>query len=219
MEISGMGAFLEIEKREVSHQEQVTRNELFGYLEAERKKMVEVLQEDIAQLVAIAKIKLSDNNSSDVENCLAMALLRLRTLSFEVKPRILEEFGLSITLHELMASRLDRDCRAVVNEIPTDIGHLMETAMFRLVQETLNTLPTESLSIFSLEILRTTKHLCLKNSFTLKPNEYSLKQINMLMDQLFKAIKPIVYLFNGKVVFQCYANKDVDVVIYLNEPK
>ena len=82
MEIRGMGALLEIEKGELSCQEQATRNEIFGYLEDERKRMVEVLQEDIAQLVAIAKIKLSDNNSNNVKYSLAMALSRLSTLSF-----------------------------------------------------------------------------------------------------------------------------------------
>lgn len=208
---------MESEKREVSYQEQAARNEIFCYLEAERKMLAEVLQEDIAQLVAIAKISLSGNHSSDAEDCLAMALSRLRALSFEVKPQILEEFGLAITLQELLHNRLNNTCHTTLYELPKNMGLLTETALFRLVQQILNALPTEKLSQFCLEVIRTGQHLCLKSRFKLGTYINSVKQVNLLMDKLYISIKHIIYMFNGNVAFQYFSDHEVEVMIYLDE--
>jgi hypothetical protein len=202
---------------ELPNQEQVLRNEIFDYLESERKKMVEVLQEDVAQLVSIAKIKLSANNADNVEDCLAMALSRLSALSFEIKPQMLTEFGLAPALRHLMYIRLGNNCEIQLHKLPAAINISIETALFRLVQLILNNLPITCLGKFEVEVLKLGGHVCLKNNIYLQPKAEPDLQPNYIAGTVLKALKHIVYMFSGHAVFQLLAADNIELLVCLKE--
>ena len=118
-----------------------------------------------------------------------------------------------------MRSRLTANCQATLYNLPDNLSLLNQTAIFRVVQQILNTLPIEQLSQFYLEVIRTGQHLCLKGKFKLGAFIYNLKQVNLLMDKLFEALKHILYMFNGNIAFQYFSNHEVEIMVYLNEVK
>jgi len=217
MDLGNEVLFLDYNSLELPEQEQFLRNQIFDHLENERKRMVEVLQEDVAQLVAIAKIKLSANNAENVEECLAMALARLSDLSFEIKPQILEEFGLAATLRQLLRKRLAKFCEIHVNELPANLNFTTETALFRLIQQILNTLPASLVYKFKIDITMTNSQICLTNKFGLQSHTEPCLQPKFIAGAIVSSLKHIIYMFSGSIAFQLFTGEQVELLIYLKE--
>ncbi|WP_345954941.1 hypothetical protein [Mucilaginibacter sp. PAMB04168] len=211
--------FLEDKMRKVAEQESRVRKSVFRHWEAERKRMADVLQEDIAQLVAIAKIKLSESNAVDVDNCLAMALKQLNRLSFEMKPQILEHFGLAAALQELIAHNVSAAADysiTHVTELPEDMDPLMEAAIFRLIQDVLGNLLSLKLRALNFEINREDECIAIKSLITV--DSFNGEASSRLTEQaLTKNIVHIMYLFDAEATFLFHNDYKVEMTIHLNE--
>jgi len=113
--------------------------------EAERKRIAEALHNGVGQLLYATKLHL-DNRSGpgrprdEVHSLLDEAIRMTRTISFELTPGILEDFGLKFALEELVR-RIPRKSLPVhlhLSGLEQPLPKLMEVAAYRIVQELLN---------------------------------------------------------------------------------
>jgi signal transduction histidine kinase len=139
------------------HKEKRTRTAIFRALESERNKVAFDLQEEIAQLISAAKIRLTGETATEVNTYLAMALNKLHQLTFQLRPQLLEQFGLTTALAELVHQTLKTPIhphRINLHELPAGMDSLLENAVFRLVQQVLNHHPAQGFKNFALKIDR-----------------------------------------------------------------
>jgi PAS domain S-box-containing protein len=113
--------------------------------EDERKRIAEALHNGVGQLLYAAKLHLYNQPVEETHRAAALGLLneaikQTRTISFELTPNILEDFGLKTALEEL-CKRIPKQNLHVhlsVAELPAGVSRLIETAVYRIVQELLN---------------------------------------------------------------------------------
>lgn len=113
--------------------------------EDERKRIAEALHNGVGQLLYAAKLHLYNQPVDEAHRRAALELLNegikaTRTISFELTPNILEDFGLKTALEEL-CKRIPKQNLAVhlsVGELEPGLPRLLETAVYRILQELLN---------------------------------------------------------------------------------
>ena len=113
--------------------------------EDERKRIAEALHNGVGQLLYAAKLHLYNKPVDDAHRTAALGLLNegikaTRTISFELTPNILQDFGLKAALEEL-AKRIPKQNLHVhlnVGPLLPALPSLLETAVYRIVQELLN---------------------------------------------------------------------------------
>nr|WP_242582363.1 PAS domain S-box protein [Hymenobacter telluris] len=114
--------------------------------EAERKRIAEALHNGVGQLLYATKLHLANQPSgtsrrpSEVHALLDEAIRMTRTISFELTPGILEDFGLAYALEELVR-RIPHRSLAVhlhLAGLEEPLPRLLEVAVYRIVQELLN---------------------------------------------------------------------------------
>ncbi|MDB5111127.1 MAG: domain S-box protein [Mucilaginibacter sp.] len=194
--------------------------EVFSSLESERGEVAELLQEDIVQLISIAKMKLSGDTVIEVNNYLTMAINKLRLLTFELKPQILEQFGLATALQTLLNQRLNIQvdhCQVNLHQLPLGIDKLMEIVIFRMVQQILNNVPFTYYKDFKLEIIRTGHYISLNTSFKTDTLIDSDIKTSITKDKLIKALQPNMYLFNGHYHFHVFHDGTMQLSVFLDE--
>ncbi|MCC3157654.1 PAS domain S-box protein [Hymenobacter sp. 15J16-1T3B] len=113
--------------------------------EDERKRIAEALHNGVGQLLYAAKLHLYNQPVEEGHRAAALGLLNeaiksTRTISFELTPNILEDFGLKTALEELCKRipKQNLDVHLSVGELPAALPILLETAVYRIVQELLN---------------------------------------------------------------------------------
>jgi signal transduction histidine kinase len=169
---------------------------IFSYIEQERSKTAEILQEDIAQLVALANTRTVD--SPDVSAYLKEAVSKLRLLAYEMKPQVLERFGLINALEELIEKRLGFNAKykiLLTSKLIDELHPTMRVVIFRLTQQLLNNTHIGTFSNLLIRAEIVTDYLCLKVYFD--ANFYSTVDAEQRLNELTASIEPIVYLFNG----------------------
>jgi signal transduction histidine kinase len=168
---------------------------VFTSMEMERSKIAVILQEDIAQLVAIANIKLV--KSPEITLYLKEAIAKLTSLAFEIKPQILENFGLHFALTELLDRRLGcKNYKQLIAPHLIDALHpTIRIVVFRLIQNILNSPYRSVIGKFVLQAELLADYLSMKVTFDI--GFYSDALEKELLIELNLAIAPIIYLFNG----------------------
>ena len=124
--------------------------------ENERRRISETLHDSVSQLLYGVKIKLgqldkikpSSAEISDIDKLLDQAIDETRNISFELAPSILADFGLPATIEELVKRlsskklKISADMKGFFKR--SDI--LLETNIYRIVQELLNNSMKHSLA-------------------------------------------------------------------------
>ncbi|UYZ58967.1 response regulator [Hymenobacter latericus] len=113
--------------------------------EDERKRIAEALHNGVGQLLYASKLHLDSTPVDETRRTAAVGLLNeaikaTRTISFELTPNVLEDFGLKSALEEL-CKRIPKQNLHVhlsVGELPPAMPRLVETATYRIAQELLN---------------------------------------------------------------------------------
>ncbi|HEX8425393.1 PAS domain S-box protein [Hymenobacter sp.] len=113
--------------------------------EAERKRIAEALHNGVGQLLYATKLHLESRTGAslprdEVHTLLNEAIRMTRTISFELTPGILEDFGLKFALEEL-GRRIPRQSLPLhlhTEGLEQPLPQLMEVAVYRIVQELLN---------------------------------------------------------------------------------
>lgn len=127
-------------------QQKEVLNAVLATQEEERKRIAEALHNGVGQLLYAAKLNLERQHkaakteaSSLLTELLDEAIRETRTISFELMPRILEDFGLETALQELMK----RICTGAIKFNLKTIGlqrfsDTIEIAVYRIIQELIN---------------------------------------------------------------------------------
>ncbi|WP_345112143.1 PAS domain S-box protein [Hymenobacter algoricola] len=126
-------------------QQQEVLSAILATQEEERKRIAEALHNGVGQLLYAAKLNL-ENRAPDApyrRNTLSLledAIRATRTISFELTPGILEDFGLKIALEELGKRIPKHNLRIHLNLVGLDRPRPrpVEIALYRVVQELLN---------------------------------------------------------------------------------
>lgn len=127
-------------------QKQITTATLYAE-ESERKRISEALHDSVSQLLYGIKLQLNQVNEQNriaanarLQELLDMAIKETRNISFELAPPILEDFGLPATIEEL-CQRLSTPhlkITSVISGLRQRLDLLLETTIFRIVQELVN---------------------------------------------------------------------------------
>jgi PAS domain S-box-containing protein len=128
------------------NQQQEVLSAILTTEEAERKRIAEALHNGVGQLLYATKLHLTNHSSgngrrpNEIHALLDEAIRMTRTISFELTPGILEDFGLEYALAELVR-RIPRRSLPVhlhLTGLEEPLPKLMEVAVYRIVQELLN---------------------------------------------------------------------------------
>jgi PAS domain S-box-containing protein len=112
----------------------------------ERQRISDALHDSVSQLLYGIKMKLGTLNLShskahmDISELIDQAIQETRNISFELAPSILLDFGLPATIEELVKrlSTPGMQIQAKVTGFATRQGVLLETSIFRIIQELIN---------------------------------------------------------------------------------
>jgi PAS domain S-box-containing protein len=109
--------------------------------EEERKRIAEALHNELGQLLYITKLKVADNSREESVKLLEAAIDQVRTISFELMPGILRDFGLETALKDLARKKLaELEIRysLQIEGLRKRPSSALEMAIFRMIQELLN---------------------------------------------------------------------------------
>jgi signal transduction histidine kinase len=116
--------------------------------ENERRRIARLLHEDVGQLLTALRLNLERIDFSETDRVLAKAsiglldeaLSRVRALSVELRPSVLDDLGLGAAIDWYADRQAERAGYSIVVDQDAGIGRLpesIETAGFRIVQEAL----------------------------------------------------------------------------------
>lgn len=153
IDISEQKKAQEIIKTSLEERERV--NIVIATQEEERKRISEALHNSIAQLLYAAQIKLemfmdSEKNRSElihqVHDLIQTSLNETRTISFELMPPILRDFGLKETVKEFCIKKGNSNLEIgfTFPGVEKRIDNFIEVAVYRIVQELLNNIEKHS---------------------------------------------------------------------------
>ncbi|MBT9394156.1 PAS domain-containing protein [Hymenobacter sp. NST-14] len=125
-------------------QQQLVLSAILTTQEQERRRIAEALHNGVGQLLYATSLHLSQLPAGPAlhagQQLLKEAIRATRSISFELTPRILEDFGLPVALRELTdrvpASPLQLELRLGGLEAP--LASPIQIAVYRIVQELLN---------------------------------------------------------------------------------
>ena len=122
--------------------------------EEERKRIAEALHNSLGQILYGAKLSLamldSEKNSSEISNLeikkivndlLEEAIVETKTISFELMPAILKDFGLETAIKDLLTKKYQKiQLKSSIHLVgfKNRMDPDMEIAIFRIVQELIN---------------------------------------------------------------------------------
>ncbi len=124
-------------------QQQALLSAILSTQEEERRRIAEALHNGVGQLLYATRLHLETLPPSEPVRAglhlLKEAIEATRTISFELTPSILEDFGLPIALQELVSRipvslPVDLNLHGLAEPLPP----LLATAVYRIVQELLN---------------------------------------------------------------------------------
>jgi PAS domain S-box-containing protein len=195
--------------------------------ENERRRISDALHDSVSQLLYGIKMKLGALNAdhtpagNDVNQLLDQAIRETRNISFELAPSILVDFGLPATIEELV-KRLSTPAMKIEARI-TGFGNrtdlLLETSIFRIVQELINNCMKHSgASLVKLE-LKKNKQIEIKIKDNGRGFNYT-EQEKSAGGSGLHSIKNRVGLYNGKLIVDSQINVGTAINISLSyKPK
>ncbi|MGI4740117.1 MAG: PAS domain S-box protein [Janthinobacterium lividum] len=135
--------FKEMATRQQLRQQQEVLSAILSTQEEERRRIAEALHNGVGQLLYGTRLHLDGLPPSEAvrasKDLLNEAIRATRTISFELTPSILEDFGLAVALQELV-SRIPSSLAVDLNlhGLEQTLPPLLATAVYRIVQELLN---------------------------------------------------------------------------------
>ncbi|WP_303310179.1 PAS domain S-box protein [Hymenobacter sp. BT730] len=124
-------------------QQQMVLSTILNTQEEERRRIAESLHNGVGQLLYATKLNLDmlpeSAQKQAAHNLLGEAIRATRTISYELTPGVLENFGLKVALQELV--------KLIPRSLPVDLNlsgleeplpRQLQTAIYRMVQELLN---------------------------------------------------------------------------------
>lgn len=127
--------------RELKHLQQAQLlNAVMQTQEEERRRVAESLHNDFGQLLNIAVIKLGKDNK-EVTAILNESIKKMRSISYELMPPFLKDFGLEVSLADMLKIKTTSSNIKInysIEGLKTKTARDLEVAVYRITQELLN---------------------------------------------------------------------------------
>jgi len=146
-------------RSKIKRQQEIS-NAILQTQEAERKRIAEALHNSLGQVLYGAKLKLDmldvdsgglPKNNKEIKasvcELIDTAIAETRTISFELMPATLEDFGLDTAINDMLRNKLAKTgikYKAFISGLKSRLDPDVEIAMFRIVQELINNLVKHS---------------------------------------------------------------------------
>jgi PAS domain S-box-containing protein len=208
------------------NQQRATLLAILEAQEEERKRISEALHNGVGQVLYAAKIHLnnyrkqsvkaqSEATLKQVDQILEQAIVETRTLSHELAPVILEQFGLKVALNEicttLSSKSMGLKCR--LRNVPDNLEKHLQVVVYRIAQELSNNIVRHaqaSEASISLSKQEDTLVLLVEDDGKgFDPKQLSTKGIGL------QTIKDRVKLLNGIISINSYPGNGTLIEISL----
>lgn len=210
-------------------QQKAILNAVLATQEEERRRIAESLHNGVGQLLYAAKLNLerlskekptNSENSALLTELLDEAIRETRTISFELTPRILEDFGLETALQELLKRISGPNLK-----ISLHTNHLrrfsagIEIAVYRIIQELINNIIKHAkATMAALEVT------CSRNklAITVKDNGIGFDEKSLALKTKgigLTSIQNRVKLLNGELTIETAPSQGTEVTIEITLPK
>jgi len=206
--------------------------QLINVQEDERKKLAQKLHGEVGQLLFAMKMNLDmtkktlpiniegfeDMNSrlSDTENLLSETIDQIRNLTTDLRPSVLDDFGLIPALKwyiENFSKRTNVKVYLKIKNFKPRLPSEVETTLYRILQEALTNVAKHAQATEVSILLRRENHLA---SLAVEDNGigFETKKIIPAKDRfgLF-SIKEMVELLNGKFEIRSKSNKGTKLIV------
>lgn len=196
--------------------------------EEERKRIAEALHNSLGQILYAAKLNLDilEPSPSTAKNNLELkkmvnelledAITETKTISFELMPAILNDFGLETALKDLVRKKLVKSgivYQLTLLGLKNRMGNDLETAVFRIVQELVNNLIKHSMaSNADIYVNKGSDFILIKlsdNGVGFNPQEAMKNNAGFGL----LSIKNRVKLLNGKLSLRSGKNEGTQITI------
>jgi signal transduction histidine kinase len=117
------------------------QQEIIHAQEEERKRISEVLHNDIGQILVLAKLKAADSINNEASDLLNEAIKKVRTVSFELSPALLDDFGLQTAVKDVVEKKLGEagiNSNVQFKNVQPKLSAVIQISVFRIVQELVN---------------------------------------------------------------------------------
>jgi PAS domain S-box-containing protein len=191
--------------------------------ENERRRISDALHDSVSQLMYGVKMKLSalklghTKEHIDISTLIDQAIQETRNISFELAPAILIDFGLPATIDELVKRLSSPGMRiqAKVTGFRTREDMLLETTVFRVIQELINNCMKHSNANLIRLHVKNTNHIeiCVQDNgvgFNYQEQETFTSGSGL------RSIKNRISLYNGELTINSAPGKGTIVKIFLN---
>lgn len=198
---------LEAESTQLKLEAQKTvMNAVLALQENERRRLAESLQNGLAQLLIAAKLNLDRLNGKNnaeaigwLKELLEESIQEVRSVSAELRPRILEDFGLETALQELLKHARKPDLKwqfhtTGLKRLPAET----EVAVYRMVQELVNNVLRHANATRATLEITGSRHLL---TITVKDNGIGFDEKSTLLKATgigLNSIRNRVKLLNGE---------------------
>ncbi|MFL5730477.1 MAG: ATP-binding protein, partial [Cytophagaceae bacterium] len=202
-------------------------NAMLKTQEDERKRIAESLHNGLGQLLYGAKIKIetlanllnkTKQDTSflwvEVNDLIDEAINTTRTISFELTPAILEDFGVEVALKELCKKLTSEKLRLTceVYDLTARLDNSLETAIFRISQELINNIIKHSEATEGLIKIENKKGYI---AVVARDNGKGFDTLVHNEGQGLRNIKNRVKLLNGQIKIESELNKGTTITINL----
>jgi PAS domain S-box-containing protein len=197
-------------------------NAVLATQEDERRRIAESLHNGVGQLLYASKLNLERNTTDNPDNrqllheLLDEAIRETRTISFELMPRILEDFGLETALNELVSriSKSGLELQFHASGLKR-FSPVVEIAAYRIIQELINNIIKHSkATVAGLEVVRENDrlHISVKdNGIGFEPGEVAKLHKGIGLTGMLNRVK----LLDGKMTIESQPGKGTTISIEL----
>jgi len=115
--------------------------------EEERKRIAETLHNEVGQLLFSANLHVDHEDKKNSRLYLKKAIKKVRSISFELVPSVLQDFGLRNALHDLARETIESKEIAyelIIHDVNGNLSQELNIAIYRIVQELLNNIVKHS---------------------------------------------------------------------------
>lgn len=106
-----------------------------------------IMKVDICNMVIQRDLQEGLKELADLKESVKVALREVRSIIFDLKPMSLDDLGLSETIHQIVnaiSQESDIDIKLELKPINTEIEHIIQIAVYRIIQEILNNIRKHS---------------------------------------------------------------------------
>jgi PAS domain S-box-containing protein len=191
--------------------------------ERERRRISDALHDSVSQLLYGIKMKLSALDLGhtkahiDISTLIDQAIRETRNISFELAPSILLDFGLPATIDELVKrlSVPNMKIQAKVTGFVTREDMLLETSIFRMIQELINNCMKHAHASLVRINVKKGKHIEIQVQDNGVGFDYQ-EQERSASGSGLRSIKNRISLYNGELTIDSVPGKGTAVKIVLN---